>query len=76
MRTDPFSQLTRGDVAVVDGEYRRQPFRLSQPDGIVATGPDFLRRTFELKDGEVCAVLNHDHSIVYVIRVVEHQECA
>jgi hypothetical protein len=74
VRTDPFSKLTGGEVAIVQGEYRQQPFRLSQPDEIAAPGPDFMRRVFELKDGEVGAVLNHDQSIAYVVRVVEHQD--
>jgi hypothetical protein len=73
VRTDPFSQYTGGDVAIVGGELQQQPFRLSEPDGIVAAGPAFLRRVFELNEGEVAAVLNHDHSIAYVIRLVEHQ---
>jgi hypothetical protein len=70
-RIDPFSFLTRGDVPDQFGQPR---FRFSQPDGIVAAGPALLQRVFELKDGEVGAVLNHDHSIAYVIRVVEHQD--
>jgi len=74
LRTDPFSQYTGGDVAFVGGEFQQQPFRLSEPDGVVAAGPEFLQRVFELKDGEVAAVLNHDHSIAYVIRLVEHQD--
>jgi hypothetical protein len=67
--TDPFSQLTRGDVP---DQFGRQPFRFSQPDDIVAPGVDFLRKVFDLKDGEVAAVLNNDHSVAYVIRIVEH----
>jgi hypothetical protein len=72
-RTDPFSRLTAGDVTIVGGRPQQQPFRLSQPDGIVAAGPEFMDKVFELKDGEVGAVLNHDHSIAYVVRVAEHQ---
>ncbi len=73
VRTDPFSELTGGDVGLVNGQFQPQPYRLSQPEGIVAPGPDFMARVFELKDGEVGVALNHDHSIAYVIRVVEHQ---
>jgi hypothetical protein len=69
VKTDPFSELTRGDVPDQFGMPR---YRLSQPDGIVAAGPDFMKKVFELKDGEVGVALNHDHSIAYVIRVVEH----
>ena len=74
VRTDPFSQQTGGDVAFVQGQVQQQPLRLSQPDGIVAAGPEFLERVFELKDGHVGAVLNNDHSIAYIIRVVEHED--
>ncbi len=70
VRVDPCSQLTRGDVP---DQFGRTRFRISQPDGLVAPGPELLRRIFELKDGEVGAALNHDHSIAYVVRVVEHQ---
>jgi hypothetical protein len=70
VKVDPFSQMTRGDVP---DQFGNQRFRLSQPDGIAAPGPDFLRKAFELKDGEVGAALNNDHSIAYVIRAVEHQ---
>jgi hypothetical protein len=72
--TDAFSELTGGDVAIIQDQYQQRPFRLSQPDEIVAPGPEFLQKSFELKDGEVGAALNHDHSIAYVIRVVEHQD--
>jgi hypothetical protein len=70
-RIDPFSFYTRGEVADTMGQHR---IHLSQPDGIVAAGPDLLKKVFELKDGEVGAALNHDQTIAYVIRVVEHQE--
>jgi hypothetical protein len=70
VRTDPFAELTRGDAP---DQFGRQRFRLSQPDNIVAAGPEFLGRIFELKDGEVGALLNHDRSIAYVVRIVEHQ---
>jgi hypothetical protein len=71
IRTDPFSELTGGEAGLMGGQ--PQPFRLSQPEGIVAAGPAFVRRAFELKDGQVGVVFNHDHSIAYVVRVVEHQ---
>jgi hypothetical protein len=74
VRTDAFSELTSGDVAVSGGQTPR--LRLSQPDGIVAPGPLFMQRVFTLKDGQVDALLNHDHSIAYVVRIVEHQPAA
>jgi hypothetical protein len=71
--TDPFAELTGGDVGFIGGRIQRQPFRLNQPEGILAPGPEFMKKTFELKDGEVGAVLNNDRSIAYVIRVVNHE---
>jgi hypothetical protein len=70
-RTDPFAWLTIGSVSPRTGMV--DSFRLSQPDGIVAAGPDFMREAFALHGSEVGAVLNHDHTIAYVLRVVEHQ---
>jgi len=72
VRTDPFSRYTGGEIGFVGGEIQQQPFRLSEPDGIVAAGPDFMDRVFDLKDGEVGAVLNHDKSIAYLVRIAEH----
>jgi hypothetical protein len=71
--TDPFAELTGGDVGFIGGRIQRQPYRLSQPEGIIAPGPDFMKKAFELKDGEVAAAMNNDRSIAYVIRVVNHQ---
>jgi hypothetical protein len=71
IHTDPFSYLTGGDVSFITGQ--QQPFRLSQPTDIVAAGPEFMNKVFELKDGDVAVVQNHDDSIAYVIRLVEHQ---
>jgi hypothetical protein len=73
IRTDPFSELTGGDIGVVNGQLEQSPFRLSQPEGLHAPDPDFMRRVFQLKDGEVVALPSHDHTMVYVVRVVEHQ---
>ena len=73
VRTDPFSELTGGEVSFVGGQNQQQPYRLSQPGDIVAPGPDFLRGVFNLKDGQVAVLTNNDHSIAYVVRIVEHQ---
>jgi hypothetical protein len=69
--TDPFSWLTFGSISPTT---RQVVFRMSQPDGVIAAGPDFMRKVFELEDGQVGAVLNHDHSQAYVVRVVRHRE--
>jgi hypothetical protein len=71
VRTDPFALYTGGDVAYATRQL--EPFRLSEPDGVVAAGPDFMDKVFQLKPGEVAAVMNHDRSIAYVVRLVEHQ---
>jgi hypothetical protein len=72
VRTDLFSEITAGDVGVVNGRFVTQ-YRLSQPDDIAAPGPAFMKEVFSLKDGEVGAALNNDKSVAYVIRLVEHQ---
>jgi hypothetical protein len=74
IRTDPFSRLTGGDVVLIGGQPQLQPFRLSEPTGIVAAGQQFMDTVFGLKEGEVGSVLNHDRSIAYVVRVIEHQQ--
>jgi hypothetical protein len=71
VRTDPFALYTGGDVALASRQL--EPFRLSEPAGVVAAGPEFMEKVFQLKDGEVTAVMNHDHSIAYVVRLVEHE---
>ncbi|HEX5470807.1 MAG TPA: hypothetical protein VFW73_02920, partial [Lacipirellulaceae bacterium] len=71
VRTDPFSELTGGEVSPVTNQV--QPLRISQPDGLIAIGPEFLQRVFELKSGEVAVIMNHDNSIAYIVRIVEHQ---
>ncbi|HEX2476848.1 MAG TPA: hypothetical protein VHK01_18990, partial [Lacipirellulaceae bacterium] len=71
VRTDPFALYTGGDVAYATRQL--EPFRLSEPDDVVAAGPEFMDKVFQLKPGEVAAVMNHDHSIAYVVRLVEHQ---
>lgn len=72
--TDPFSEITGGDVGFANGQMQPTPFRMGQPDGIVAAGPELLKKAFELKSGEVGVALNHDHTLAYVLRVVEHQK--
>ena len=71
VRTDPFSWLTGGEVSRITGQ--QQPFRLSEPDGVVAAGPEFMTYVFNLDDGKAGATLNHDHSVAYVVRVADHQ---
>jgi hypothetical protein len=70
-KTDPFSFLTVGTVSRETQQVKS--FRLSEPDGIVAAGPDFMEKVFDLKEGEVAAAPNHDRSIAYVVRIAEHQ---
>jgi hypothetical protein len=72
IRTDPFSWLTGGDIAFVAGGVQQQPLRMGEPDGIVAAGPAFMEAVYQLDEGRAAAVLNHDHSIAYVVRLLEH----
>lgn len=69
-KTDPFAYMT---IGAVSQETRQvEAFRLSEPEGIVAAGPDFMDKVFALKDNEVVAAPNNDSSIVYVVRIAEH----
>lgn len=68
VETDAFALLTIGPVAP---NARQVPLRLSQPEPLVAPGPELLERVFTLKAGEVAAALNHDHSIAYLLRIAE-----
>jgi hypothetical protein len=71
VKTDPFAFFTIG--AVSRETQQVQSFRLSEPDGIVAAGPEFMEKVFDLKEGEVGAVANHDDSVSYVVKVTGHQ---
>jgi hypothetical protein len=71
-KTDPFAWLTAGSVS--PDTQMLNPFRLSQPEGIVAAGPALLRKIFTLGDGGVGAEMNNDHTIAYVLRISEHQD--
>ncbi|MEN1681035.1 MAG: hypothetical protein AAGJ46_15715 [Planctomycetota bacterium] len=66
VETDPFSWRSTGMFGA-----RRRP-TMSQPEKIVAAGPDFMKTVFELGPGELGAVLNHDHTVAYTVRVVQH----
>jgi hypothetical protein len=71
-KTDFFSRYTAGSVSPQTREV--QFFRLSEPDGIKGADYDVMDSIFALEEGEIGAVLNHDRSIAYVLRVVEHEE--
>jgi hypothetical protein len=66
IRTEPFSQLTMGDVPLAGGG-----FRLSEPEGLDSVGPSLLQAVFDLEPGGVTSALNHDHSVAYLIRLAE-----
>ncbi|CAN0380890.1 unnamed protein product, partial [Ectocarpus sp. 4 AP-2014] len=66
--TDAFALLTIGQVAP---SARQIPLRLSQPAPLVAPGPELLQGVFDIGEGEVGAVLNHDHSIAYLLRIAQ-----
>ena len=67
--TNPFSWLTIGNISPTT---RQVFFRMSEPQGVVAAGPGFMDKVFSLDNGEVGAVLNHDTSLAYVVRMQEH----
>jgi hypothetical protein len=72
IKTDPFAFFTIGNVS--RDTQQVQSFRLSEPDGIAAAGPEFMEKVFALKEGEVAAAPNHDHTIAYVAKIAEHQD--
>jgi hypothetical protein len=69
--TDSFSWLTIGNISPTTNQVF---FRMSEPAGIVAAGPDFMREVFGLEENDVGAVLNHDHSIAYAVRIARRDE--
>jgi len=71
VKTDPFSWYTGGAISRISGQ--QEPFRLSEPEGVVAAGPEFMQAVFDLTEGEVGAALNNDHTIAYVVRVADRQ---
>jgi hypothetical protein len=71
VRTDPFAFFTVGSVSRETQQV--QSFRLSEPDDIVAAGPEFMEKVFALKEGEVTAAPNHNDSIAYAVKIAEHQ---
>lgn len=71
VKTDPFAFFTVGTVSRETQQV--QSFRLSEPDGVVAAGPEFMEKVFDLRDDEVGAAANHDKSFAYVVKVADHQ---
>jgi len=69
--TDPFSWFTTGQVPPTS---RQIPVQMSTPEPIVAAGNEFMKTAFDLEAGKLGTALNHDKSIAYVIRVVQHME--
>ena len=67
--TDPFSWFTTGQFSPTS---RQIPVRMSTPEPIVAAGNEFMKAAFELEAGKLGTAFNHDKSIAYVIRVVQH----
>lgn len=63
--TDMFSWLTFG---ATQADMQRGP-RLGEAPPLVAIGPEFMAKAFQLKDEEVIGLDNYDQSIAYVIRL-------
>jgi chemotaxis protein histidine kinase CheA len=70
-KTAPFTQFTEGDIAPTS---RVPSYRLSQPQGLKAIGPQFMEDVFKLKQGEVTALPNYDNSTIYVVRLADEYE--
>jgi len=71
IKTNPFAFFTVGSIIPETQQVRS--FRLSEPDGIVAGGPEFMEVVFNLKDGAVGAAPNHNKSVAYVVKIADHQ---
>lgn len=69
--TNSFSWLTQGQFVPTA---RQIPLRLSQPEGVQAVGPEFMKETFELAPGKLGVALNNDKTIAYIIRIVQHED--
>jgi len=63
-----FSWVSGGTTAFLDPQ---APLRLSEVEGVVDAGPEFMRTTFDLAPGEVAVAMNHPQTIAYVIRMEE-----
>lgn len=69
VETDPFSWLTFGMVSPTT---RTVEFRLGDAEPLEAAGPVFMEKVFNLKPRELGAVLNHDQTVAYIVRIVQH----
>lgn len=68
VETAPVSFL---EIVAIDPNTGRLVTRLSQPEPLIAPGPDLLKTVFGLDDAEAGAALNHDHSVAYVVKVAQ-----
>lgn len=66
--TDPFSLYTIQRISQQTGQ---PELAISQPQPLVAVGPELLEGVFDLEAGEVGAELNHNHAIAYVLRIAQ-----
>ncbi len=67
--TDAFSWLTFGTT---QAEMQRGP-RLGEAPPLESVGIDFMTKAFELQPNEKSAVMNHDESAAYVIRLDQRE---
>lgn len=65
----PFSWLTGGAFTPAMGAR----VTLSQVEGIDQAGPEFMEAVSRLKVGETGVAINHPHSRVYVVRLLEQE---
>jgi hypothetical protein len=64
--TDAFSWLTTGIAGDFNGNVMP---RLSEVDGVIDPGPDFMREVFALRVGDVGVAMNNPETIAYVVRI-------
>jgi hypothetical protein len=68
--TEPFSWRTQGTVP---DNPRNTQVRLSEVDGVVDAGPEFMETVFDkLKTGEVGVAPNHSETTMYIVRIDAH----
>ncbi len=70
--TDLFSWLTFGTTPA---EMQRGA-RLGEAPPLVSIGPEFMKAAFDLEDDQVTAVLSHDHSRAYILRLNSREKTA
>ncbi|MCH2114292.1 MAG: MSCRAMM family adhesin SdrC [Pirellulales bacterium] len=69
--TDMFSWLTFGPIPL---EYQQRPPQLGEAPPLQSVGTEFMTKAFQLESEKVVAMLNHDQSQAYVIRLASREQ--